>query len=83
MGSARIRPEQLARKLQAVREKFGYSFAEMAAKLSDDLITVNRQDVHRYENDLMAPSIIVLLRYSRLARVKMEIFADDKLDLPW
>ncbi len=82
MGSARIRPDRLAEKLRSVRESFGYSYAEMAAKLSDDRVSVARQDVHRYEKGEMAPSIIVLYRYARLARVKMEIFADDELDLP-
>ena len=82
MGSARTRPDRLAEKLFAVREKFGYSLAEMAAKLSDEHVAIAKQDIHRYERSEMAPSIIILLRYSRLARVKMEIFADDKLDLP-
>jgi transcriptional regulator with XRE-family HTH domain len=82
MGSARIKPDRLGEKLSIIRGKFGFSLAEMAAKLSDDKISVARQDIHRYERGEMAPSIIILLRYSRLARVKMEVFADDNLDLP-
>lgn len=82
MGTARKRPARLGEKLSAVRGKFGYSFAEMAAKLSDAEATILKQDVFRFENGQSDPSLIILLRYSRLAGVPMEIFADDDLDLP-
>ena len=82
MGSARIRPDRLREKLAAVRKKLGYSQAEMAFFLSDDHVSVARQDIHRYENGEMGPSIIILLRYSRMVKVPMEVFADDNLNLP-
>jgi DNA-binding XRE family transcriptional regulator len=82
MAATRKKPARLGEKLRAVREKFGFSLSEMAAKVSDDEVSIYRQDVHRYENNQTDPSLIILLRYARLARVKMEIFADDKLDLP-
>lgn len=82
MGTARKRPARLGEKLHAVRAKYGFSFAEMAARLSDDEVTILKQDVYRFENSQSDPSLIILLRYSRLARVRMDVFADDKLDLP-
>lgn len=83
MPGIRRRPGRLGEKLAAVREKFGLSLSEMAGKLSDDEVSVVKQDVHRYERGQTDPSLIILLRYSRLARVKIEVFADDNLDLPW
>jgi DNA-binding XRE family transcriptional regulator len=82
MPGTRKRPDRLGEKLRSVREKFGYSFAEMATRLSDEKISILKQDVHRYEKGQTDPSLMILLRYSRLARIKMEIFADDSLDLP-
>jgi len=80
--SSRKRPARLGQKLATVRERFGYSLAEMAEKLSNDEAHIYKQDVHRYERSERDPSLIILLRYSRLSKVKMEIFADDNLDLP-
>ena len=82
MGSNRKRPARLGEKLAAVRGKFGYSLAEMANFLSDDELSIHRQDVHKYENNQTDPPLVILLRYSRLARVPMDIVAVDNLDLP-
>jgi predicted transcriptional regulator len=83
MPGARKRPARLGEKLRAVRERFGLSNGEMAARLSDDEAAILKQDVFRYEKGETDPSLIILLRYSRLAEVRMEVFADDKLNLPW
>ena len=83
MPGPRLRPEKLGAKLLAVRLKFEYSQADMAAALSDDDASIVRQDIHRYEIGKTDPPLVILLRYSKLARVKMEIFADDSKDLPW
>jgi transcriptional regulator with XRE-family HTH domain len=82
MPGKRQIPDRLGEKLRIVRERLGYSFAEMAAKLSDEDASVPRHYIHRYENNQSDPTYVILLRYSRLSKVKMEIFADDKLDLP-
>ncbi len=82
MGSARIRPARLGEKLGEVRSRLGYSQREMAFFLSDDEASIYPQDVHRYEKNERDPPLVILLRYARLARVAMEVFADDKLDLP-
>jgi DNA-binding XRE family transcriptional regulator len=82
MPGRRKRPERLGEKLLAVRQKFGYSQADMADRLSDDEVSIYRQDVHRFEIGKTDPSLIILLRYSRLAGVPMEIFADDNQDMP-
>ena len=82
MGAARPKPIRLGEKLTAVRAKLGISLGELADKLSDDEATVTRSDLYRFENGSRDPSLVILLRYSRLTRIRMEIFADGTLDLP-
>ena len=81
-ASPRVRPVRLAAKLAIVRAKLGITQPELAEALSDNKVVVSKQDISKYEKGERDPSLVILLRYSRLARVQMEIFADDKLDLP-
>lgn len=82
MGSAsRVKPEKLGKKLYLIRQSFGDSFSQMAERLSDDKITVLRTDVSRFEKGLREPSLIVLLKYSRLVNINLEVLADDDLIL--
>lgn len=83
MGSSRQKPARLGEKLMATREKCGLSLSEMARALSDEKASVRRQDLFRFEKNERDPPLIVLLRYSKIAGVPMEIFADDDLDLPF
>lgn len=79
MGRAqRIKPVKLAEKLLSVRQKLGYNMPQMAEALSDDLITVHKQDIFRFENDQREPSLLIILRYSKLAEVSMETLIDDR-----
>jgi len=43
---------------------------------------ITREDISKYERGLREPSLLVLLEYSRAARVPIEILVDDSLDLP-
>jgi len=38
--------------------------------------------ISSYERGTGEPNLIILLRYSRLARVSMDVLVDDKLNLP-
>ena len=82
MAGTRKRPARLGEKLRTVREKLGYSLSEMAEALSDEEVSIYRQDVHRYEHGQTDPPLVILLRYSKLSKIKMEVFADDDQDLP-
>ncbi len=83
MGSAsRLKPEKLGGKLKAIRNQFEDSFTEMAERLSDKKVTVLRTDVSRYEKGLREPSLIVLLRYARLAGTPLDALADDEIEFP-
>jgi transcriptional regulator with XRE-family HTH domain len=78
---ARERPKRLARKLRQVREDLGLSQNQMLVKLrlSGKL---TRAVISGFESGATEPSLLVLLRYARLAGVSMDVLVDDKLDLP-
>jgi transcriptional regulator with XRE-family HTH domain len=81
MGYARPRPERLAEKLMQIRQALGLSQSEMLRRLeAEDLITYQR--ISEYEMGKSEPSLMVLLRYARLAGVPTEVLIDDELDLP-
>ena len=50
------------------------------AALLDHYITPTR--VSECEHGKREPNLLVLLAYARLARVRVEVLIDDKLDLP-
>src|ERR1044071_10418555 len=78
---ARLKPAKLASKLTHIRTSLGLSQNEMIRKLrlTDELL---QSHISGYEHGTGEPSLIVLLRYARLAGVSMEMLVDDELDLP-
>ncbi len=82
MGSAsRIKPEFLAVKLLAIRDKLDLSQTGMANSLSCKKIKIKRTDVSRYETGIREPALYILLRYSRLGGVSLEMLIDDEIEL--
>ncbi len=82
MGRAtREKPARLAEKLVQIRNAFGLSQAELLNRLG---LTekLNRDDISKYERGVREPSLIVLLKYARLAGVIMDVLVDDEMDLP-
>ncbi len=78
---ARDKPERLAEKLRAIREALGLSQGELVRRLdAEDLI--DAKHVSKFELGEREPSLLVLLRYARLAGVTIDVLADDNLDLP-
>ena len=82
MGTrARRKPERLAEKLKQIRLAFGLSQTEMLKSLeADDLIAYN--EISKYELGLREPTLLVLLKYARLAGIYVDVLIDDELDLP-
>lgn len=78
---ARIKQERLAEKLLQIRQGLGLSQNEMlvALRLEEKVF---RSAVSGYELGTREPPLPVLLKYSRLAGVHMEVLVDDELDLP-
>jgi transcriptional regulator with XRE-family HTH domain len=78
---ARAKPERLGEKLRAIREAFGLSQGELVRQLeAEDLI--DAKHVSKFELGEREPSLLVLLRYARLAGVSIDVLADDDLNLP-
>jgi transcriptional regulator with XRE-family HTH domain len=81
MGHARRRPERLAEKLLQIRLALGLSQTEMHRRLGvEDEIAYTR--ISEYELDKAEPTLMVLLRYARVAGVYVDVLIDDEMDLP-
>jgi transcriptional regulator with XRE-family HTH domain len=79
MGTRRReRPQRLAEKLLTIRKTLGLNQFELAQGI--ELIKGTAR-VSEYEHAVREPDLIILLRYARLAGVRMEMLVDDGLDL--
>jgi transcriptional regulator with XRE-family HTH domain len=79
--AARERPQRLAKKLAQVRQGLGLSQTQMLAKLGLEGKRA-RTAISGYELGTTEPPLLILLRYSQLAGVHLEVLVDDNLDLP-
>lgn len=77
----RQKPERLAEKLLTIRNAFGLSQTEAVKRLDAEGMVVASQ-ISEFESGRRVPSLLVLLRYARLARVHVEDLIDDEIDLP-
>ena len=75
---ARPRPQQLAAKLLAIRQRLGVSQSGMV-RLLDFQVSVAR--VSEYEHGLREPNLLTLLAYSRAANIPVEKIIDDELTI--
>lgn len=83
MGRARRPvPAKLAGKLRAIRRALDLTQAQMHERLGDTGTALYVGHVGEYETGKREPPIFVLLAYSRVAGVPMEVLADDKMALP-
>jgi transcriptional regulator with XRE-family HTH domain len=73
----RPRPKHLAEKLLAIRQRLGIGQYKFAKLLNSN---INCSRVSEYERGVRVPSLLVLLRYSQIARVHMETLVDDRID---
>ena len=78
---ARAKPERLAEKLRAIREALGLSQGQLVRRLDAGEL-IDAKHVSKFELGEREPSLLVLLRYARLAGVSIDVLADDALDLP-
>ena len=75
------RPKYLGKKLALIRQSFGLSQNEMLRRLGlDDKYL--REEISAYERGVRVPPLNVLLRYSLVARVWVNVLIDDSLALP-
>lgn len=82
MGQAsRERPARLPEKLLQIRTALGLSQDGMIQRLG----LTNRLSqftISNFEHGAREPSLIVILKYARIAGVAVEVLIDDELDLP-
>jgi transcriptional regulator with XRE-family HTH domain len=76
---AREKPERLPEKLLQIRSGLRLSQNGMLRALE---LKVERSAISGYELGVREPTLIVLLKYARLAGISTDILIDDKLDLP-
>jgi transcriptional regulator with XRE-family HTH domain len=82
MGTvARERPRRLAEKLLQIRTALELSQGGMLRRLGMEDESY-RNYISQFENGKREPSLLVLLRYARAARVSVETLIDDEMDLP-
>ncbi len=77
----RSRPERLPEKLLQIRTALGLSQSEMHSRLGIEYL-ISFKEISKYELGTREPTQIILLQYSRVARIHMEVLADDELELP-
>lgn len=81
-ANPRVQPDRLGVKLFCIRERLKFTQSELAEKLSRGQIAISKQHISAYEKGVREPGSIILLRYSRLIGINVEILIDDDLELP-
>jgi len=77
----RQKPKRLAEKLSRIRAELGVSQSELLKRLGVE-DEIDYTAISKYELGRNEPTLIILLRYARLAGVHVETLIDDALDLP-
>ena len=77
----RVRPKRLAEKLRYIRASLELTQEELLRKLGVEGLATQSK-ISEFESGRRDPSLLVLLQYSRLAGVHMEVLVDDDMDLP-
>jgi transcriptional regulator with XRE-family HTH domain len=80
----RTQPKELKHKLKTIRERLNLTQEEMIAALQKHAAHefLDTGYISRFESGKREPSLPVLLAYSKLAGVTVNVLIDDKLELP-
>jgi transcriptional regulator with XRE-family HTH domain len=76
------KPKRLSWKLRELRLKLGMSHKEMYEALAAQKVKVHIGYISLFEIGERTPSLLVLLAYSNIAGISMNLLVDDSLDLP-
>lgn len=78
---ARDKPRRLAQKLRQIRTHLRLSQSQLVDHLKlRGVMNYNR--ISKFENGTSEPTLIILLRYARVAGVCVDVLIDDRLNLP-
>jgi len=72
----------LGEKLLRIREALNVTQEQMSQRLYLKESPVYPTHVSEFEHGKREPSLLVLLRYAKLARVSTDVLIDDERDLP-
>jgi transcriptional regulator with XRE-family HTH domain len=75
------KPQLLSVKLKNARLCLGFTQEQMYDALKNTGVDVHLGYVSLFETGQRIPSLLVLLAYSRISGVEMEVFVDDTLEL--
>ena len=78
MGNPRKKSANLPAKLLAIRKKLDVSQSQLAMVLE---LENGSPRISEYEIGRREPNLVTLLKYSKLARVPLEVLADDTREL--
>jgi transcriptional regulator with XRE-family HTH domain len=78
---SRDRPTKLGKKLAQIRKHLGLSQEGIVRQLGLSS-KLTRNDISKYERGVREPSLAVLLKYARSAKVSVEEIIDDAVKLP-
>jgi hypothetical protein len=88
MRDRRGTQELLPEKLLAIREFLSFGEVEMAESLASDITSQSGRPgnikpgrILEYENGRLEPNLLVLVAYARLARIHLELLADDRFTI--
>lgn len=82
MSKPKQRPERLAEKLKAIRLMLGLSQNELIKKLRfEDELIQSHISAYEAKKHQRIPPIGVLLQYSRISGIPLEIIVDDEVDI--
>src|SRR3954463_15230097 len=80
----------LPKKLLALRKFLTVGEVELAASLSSDIASSSQSGrpynikpdrISQYEEGLFEPNLLVLVAYARLAKIHLELIADDRFTI--
>src|SRR5437660_11615407 len=80
--SRRDHPKRLASKLREIRIGLDLTQEQMAEALQRAKASTRPGHISEFERGLREPTLLVLLRYARMAGVTADALIDDEIDLP-
>lgn len=80
--SRRDHPKRLALKLRQIRSGLGLTQEQMVERLKTAKPSLRPGHVSELERGLREPTLLLLLRYAKVAGVYVDFLIDDELDLP-
>ncbi len=78
---SRDKPTKLGKKLAQIRSHLGVSQDGLVRALGLS-VKLTRNDISKYERGVREPSLSVLLKYARAARINVDLLIDDDLEIP-